>query len=62
MALYPSASDSANTLWKKAAANLYDYAISRGVTGLTPPNWNDSSEVLRSKIAYYTAATVEAHP
>ncbi len=56
MPLYPSGQDDDWSLWKKIATNLYDYALSRGASGLEPPSWNDNQVILQKKVAYYTAA------
>lgn len=50
------------TLWKKVAINWYDYAINEGVTGLTPPNWNEDKWSLLKKAVYYTARIAENSP
>jgi len=35
---------------------MYDEAIARGITGLTPPSLNDRELDLIKKVTYYTAA------
>lgn len=59
---YPNGSDNKRALWLRIASNLYSYAVNFGVTGLTPPSWNDSVNDLARKSAYYTAAAVDIHP
>lgn len=44
----------------KIAQNLYEYAINFGVGGLTPPNINDTKNILLKKITYYTASFAAA--
>jgi hypothetical protein len=58
MALYPAVNDALNDLWKKIAWNTYEMAVTAGVTGLTPPNWNETTESLQRKCAYYTASVL----
>lgn len=58
----PAINDTELDLWKKVAANWYDYAIGLGATGLTPVNWNDNQETVLKKIVYYTARIVELKP
>lgn len=59
---YPTSTDTDFTLIRKAAWNFYDRAVTVGVTGLNPPSWNDTDDVLLKKIAYYTASIVDAAP
>jgi hypothetical protein len=51
----PSINDREFNLWFKTAQNWYDYGVASGLSGLTPPNWNDDIFNLQKKIAYYTA-------
>jgi hypothetical protein len=60
--IQPSTNDRDYDLWKKISWNAYEMAIRLGVTGLNPPNWNDREFDLMRKTAYYTAASVAAHP
>lgn len=56
MALYPSSNDRDYDLLKKAAWNLYEYALANGATGLNSPSWNDRWFDLWKKCVYYSAA------
>ncbi len=56
MSQYPTDKDNRFTLWLKIASNYYDRAISQGLTGLTPPSFNDDIFDLQKKVTYYTAA------
>lgn len=55
MALTSSGSDTDFNLLQKSAQNLYEYALAQGAVGLNPPSWNDTKDILLSKMAYYTA-------
>lgn len=57
--IYPTTADNAWYLSLKAAQNLYNYALMKGVTGLNPPSVNDPFPILYRKSAYYTAALVD---
>lgn len=54
--IQPSLNDREYDLWLRIASNMYDEAIARGITGLTPPSLNDRELDLIKKVTYYTAA------
>lgn len=54
--IYPSSNDREFDLLRKTAQNMYNFALSAGATGLTPPAWLDNRFDLLKKIAYYTAS------
>jgi len=56
---YPQWNDNKRDFWLRIASNLYDVAITKGVSGLNPPSWNDDSKDLQRKSAYYSAKIVE---
>lgn len=56
---YPSINDREFDLWKRLCWNWYNYATNFGVTGINPPNINDTKEILMKKTAYITAAFVD---
>ncbi len=57
---YPDFNDRTYNLWKKAAFNVYSWAVERGITGLNAPNINDPQDILIKKLTYYTAALAES--
>lgn len=60
MGMLPSFNDRDFNLWFKIAQNWYDHGVAQGLTGFTPPNWNDKVYDLQKKIAYYTARIAPA--
>ena len=54
--LYPTSADNVQSIALKMATNYYNLAIMAGITGLTPPSYNDPLTILFRKTAYYTAA------
>jgi hypothetical protein len=58
----PSWNDNGRDLWRKIAANFYEYGLNEGATDLNPPSWNDSIYDLEKKTAYITAKTVDVQP
>ncbi len=58
--LYPSINDRKFNLLKKAAFNVYNWAVESGITGLNAPDINDTEDVLYKKLTYYTAALAES--
>jgi hypothetical protein len=54
-AMSPSVNDREETLWFKAAWNLYVAAIASGAVNLTPPRYGEMVFSLQKKAAYYTA-------
>ncbi len=58
--LYPYFNDRKFNLLKKAAWNVYNWAIASGASGLDAPDLNDTEDILTKKLVYYTAALAEA--
>lgn len=54
--LYPTSMDREYDLVFKATTNLYNYALTKGASGLNPPSLNDRLFDLWRKATFYTAA------
>lgn len=55
----PSINDTEYNLWAKIAQNMYTFALDAGGTGLTPPNINDSEDILAKKTCYSSAVALD---
>jgi hypothetical protein len=60
MSASPVINDTKHSLLVKICQNWYDYGVLLGVTGINPPSWNDTDDVLLKKIAYTTAKIIDA--